>query len=146
MGNTNPTQGKNKPPTAGSRPSVRIDDGLAADLADIMGAGDITFADAVRRAVGQLAEIYRTAWAHEVCPPGTAPVVLAYQLGRPRPPMPVAGGYDASDTRPPRPVGRLRPGPPPAAQLRPTYADTMIGRRTPTAPPARPDAQRPPRA
>lgn len=44
LGNTNPAWGKNKPPTAGSRPSVRIGDGLA----NIMG-GDITFADVVGR-------------------------------------------------------------------------------------------------
>ncbi|MFF7234416.1 hypothetical protein [Streptomyces sioyaensis] len=146
MADTNPTQPKTQaPPKAGSRPSVRIDDDLAADLAEIMSAGG-TFADAVRQSVGQLAQMYRTARAHGLCPPGTTPILLAYQLGRPTPNPPATSRYDASDKSAPRPVGHPLPQAPAGPHLRPHYADEMFGRRTPQAPPARPDADRPARA
>ncbi|WP_274031415.1 hypothetical protein [Streptomyces sp. MMBL 11-1] len=133
MGNNNSTDRrpakKSGPPAAGDRPSLRIDDELAADLAEIMRVHP-TFADAVRRAVGQLATQYRTAWANNVCPSDTAPVLLAYQLTNP-----------ATLRRTP-PVARRMPPPPPSEQLRPVFSETLLGG---TPPPARPDAQRPAR-
>ncbi|MFF4752666.1 hypothetical protein ACWD5R_11380 [Streptomyces sp. NPDC002514] len=68
------------PPKTGARPTVRVtDDAFAEDIADLMRAHD-TFADAVRQAVGQLAALYRTAWAHGIVPRGTAPTLAAYQF------------------------------------------------------------------
>lgn len=102
------------PPTAGSRPSIRVDDALAADLADLMRTGS-NFTDAVRQAVGQLASMYRTAWQHGVCPEGTAPKLLAYQLEQqPTASHAPTGRYDTlSDAaRHPRPTGRPLPDPP----------------------------------
>ncbi|MGE9695930.1 hypothetical protein [Streptomyces sp. CH6] len=84
-GTTDPSKTPRKTaPTysAGDRPSLRLDDDLAADLADLMRVHD-TFAEAVRTAVAHLATTYRTGWAHRVCPPDRAPVILAYQLGDP---------------------------------------------------------------
>ncbi|MFE4057416.1 hypothetical protein ACFXP3_14150 [Streptomyces sp. NPDC059096] len=125
MGNSNSTDRqrtkKAGPPAVGDRPSLRIDDDLAADLADIMRVHP-TFADAVRQAVGQLALTYRTAWEHQVCASDTAPVLLAYQLG------------DPATMRRTRPVGQRMPSPPAGRQL-------SAG---PT-PPARPDAEHPAR-
>ncbi|MET9253763.1 hypothetical protein [Streptomyces sp. NPDC003717] len=133
MATANPTDRqkakKATPPAAGDRPSLRIDDDLAADLAEIMRVHP-TFAEAVRQAVGQLAMQYRTAWAHQVCPSDTAPVLLAYQLGNP------------ATMRRTRPVGQRVPSPPPGRQLRPAFAGELLGRPTPSA---RPDAQRPAR-
>ncbi|WHM36301.1 hypothetical protein [Streptomyces sp. BPTC-684] len=148
MTDTNPTQPKTtSPPALGSRPSVRVDHALADDLAVIMSTGG-TFADAVRQAVGQLAEMYRTAWAHAVCPECTAPTLLAYQLRHPAPATPATSGYDRpsdrSPARAPRPLGRLLPSPPPGPHLPTAYADTLLGR--PTARQPRPDAERAARA
>ncbi|MGW5673952.1 hypothetical protein ACWEV4_02475 [Streptomyces sp. NPDC003860] len=100
MATSQPTQ-QPTPPRAGARPSIRVDDQLAADLAVVMRTG-INMSDAIRRAVGQLADQYRTAWTEGVVPVGTTPVVLAYQLQqdpalRQRPtrtPAP-SSGYDA---------------------------------------------------
>lgn len=132
MATENPTDRqktkKTGPPAAGDRPSLRIDDDLAADLATIMRVHP-TFTEAVRQAVGQLATTYRTAWAHQVCPPDAAPVLLAYQL------------EDPAKLRPTRPVGVRLPGPPPGRQLRPAYAEALLA-----DPPARPDAAGPARA
>lgn len=144
MATEQPNQPKKQgPPKAGTRPSVRIDETLAADLAVVMSAGG-NFSDVVRRAVGQLADMYRTAWANRVCPPGTAPNLLAYQLSRPTAPPPVTSGYDASDALAPRPTDRMLPGPPPGPHLRPRYAETLLAR--PTGPQQRPDAERSARA
>lgn len=119
MANAHPTQPKKQtPPTAGQRPSVRVDEALAADLAVLMSTGD-NFSDVVRQAVGQLADMYRTAWANRVCPPGTAPNLFAYQLSRPTTPPPAIRTYDASDTHVPRRTDRMLPGPPPGPHLRP---------------------------
>lgn len=134
MGNSNSTDRrpakKAGPPAAGDRPSLRIDDDLAADLAEIMRVHP-TFAEAVRQAVGQLAMQYRTAWANNVCPSDTAPVLLAYQLTNP------------ATMRRTRLVGRRMPPPPPVQQLRPAFTEALLGGPTP---PARPDAERPARA
>lgn len=144
MATAHPNQPKKQdPPKAGQRPSVRIDDQLAADLAVLMSTGD-NFSDVVRQAVGQRADMYRTAWANRVCPPGTAPNLLAYQLGRPTAPPQATRGYDASDAPAPRPTDRMLPGPPPGPHLRPRYAETLLGR--PTGPQQRPDAERSARA
>ncbi|GGR80857.1 hypothetical protein GCM10010252_19220 [Streptomyces aureoverticillatus] len=134
MGDNNSTDQrqpkKASPPAVGDRPSLRIDEALAADLADVMRVHP-TFADAVRQAVGQLALTYRTGWTHKVCPPSVAPVLLAYQLG------------DPSTMRRTRPVSRRVPSPPPGQQLRPAFAEELLAGPTP---PARPDAERPARA
>ncbi|QCX77658.1 hypothetical protein C9F11_20115 [Streptomyces sp. YIM 121038] len=143
MANAHPNQTKKQgPPKAGERPSVRIDETLAADLAVLMSTG-ANFSDAVRQAVGHLADIYRVGWANGVCPEGTAPQVLAYQLHQQATPEPVTGGYDASDARPPHLARRRLAGPPPGAHLPTAYGETLLGR--PTGP-QRPDAQRPARA
>ncbi|WP_371652485.1 MULTISPECIES: hypothetical protein [unclassified Streptomyces] len=148
MDDANPTQPKTTtPPAPGSRPSVRVDQALSDDLAVIMSTGG-TFADAVRQAVGQLADMYRTAWAHGVCPDGTAPTLLNYQLRRQAQPEPATSGYDRpsdrSTVRAPRPLGRLLPSPPPGPHLPTAYADTVLGR--PTGQQPRPDAERAARA
>ncbi|MFC8925236.1 hypothetical protein ACFT43_05050 [Streptomyces albidoflavus] len=128
MATANPTDRqktkKTGPPVIGDRPSLRIDDDLAADLATLMRVHP-TFAEAVRQAVGQLATTYRTAWAHQVCPTDTAPVLLAYQL------------EDPAKLRPTRPVGVRLPGPPPGRQLRPAFTEELLAEA-----PARPDAER----
>lgn len=89
-----------------------MDAQLADDLATLMRPRG-TVSDAIRLAVGQLAEMYRTAWAHGVVPDGTAPELMTYQLhrrptGAPAPTSP----YDATSDRP-RPVVILPqvPGP-----------------------------------
>ncbi|MEI5099010.1 hypothetical protein RB200_10670 [Streptomyces sp. PmtG] len=134
------------PPKPGTRPSVRVDEQLAADLAVVMRTG-INVSDAVRQAVGHLADIYRVGWANGVCPEGTAPQVLAYQLHQQHAPKPATSGYDepsaTADTRPPHLANRRLPGPPPGRHLPTAYADTLLGRPTPQQ---RPDAQRPARA
>ncbi|MFB7452828.1 hypothetical protein [Streptomyces sp. NPDC056194] len=112
MANAKPTQ-PTAPPKAGTRPSVRVDDQLAADLAVVMRTG-ANLSDAVRLCVRQVADMYRTAWAEGVVPVGTAPVLLAYQLQpdpatappRPTPAPAVTSGYDARRTPPASPVGR----------------------------------------
>ncbi|MFD4371511.1 hypothetical protein ACFWPY_07955 [Streptomyces sp. NPDC058527] len=111
------------PPRAGTRPSVRVDDQLAADLAVVMRTG-ANLSDAIRLAVRQVADMYRTAWAEGVVPVGTAPVLLAYQLHqdpamqppRPTPAPPVTSAYDARRT-PPAPAVARPPAPavPPSA-------------------------------
>lgn len=121
MATPNPTDRrktkKPSPPAAGTRPSFRVDDQLADDLATIMRTG-VNVSDAVRLAVRQLAAQYRTAWANNVCPPGRPPVVLAYQMDDPQTAARLATSrYDAlSDARrtphgtdqrlPAAPVGR----------------------------------------
>ncbi|MFF4751814.1 hypothetical protein [Streptomyces sp. NPDC001270] len=120
MSNTKRTQ-QSTPPKAGARPSIRVDDGLAADLAVLMSTG-ANLSDAIRAAVRQAADIHRTAWANGVVPEGTAPRLLAYQLQQQRTPSDApASAYDAS-TRPRptgRPIGRRIPAPPAPRILRP---------------------------
>ncbi|MBC9714064.1 hypothetical protein H9Y04_15980 [Streptomyces sp. TRM66268-LWL] len=143
MANANPTESKQTaPPTTGSRPSVRIDELLAADLADIMSTGT-NFTDTVRQAVGQLAAMYRTAWAHGVVPRGTAPTLAAYQFAEPAAQASPSIRHDGAAGRPspraPHPMGQLLPAPPPGPHVRRQYADELLGHSTP---PPRPDAQR----
>ncbi|MER8042578.1 hypothetical protein [Streptomyces sp. NPDC094032] len=113
------------PPASGTRPSVRVDDQLAADLAVVMRTG-ANFTDAVRQCVRQVADMYRLAWAEDVTPVGTAPVLLAYQLQqapnvvppRPTPAPPATSGYDARRTPPAPAVGHpAAPVGPPSAPL-----------------------------
>ncbi|AVH58394.1 MULTISPECIES: hypothetical protein [Streptomyces] len=115
MAKTNPTQPKKPtPPQPGSRPSIRVDDALADDLAVLMSTG-ANLSDAIRAAVRQSADMHRTAWANGIVPRGTAPRLLAYQLEQkptraPRPTSPYAA---ASDKRPtPHATGRRIPAPP----------------------------------
>mgnify|MGYP001230769073 CR=1 FL=1 len=90
------------PPKVGTRPSIRVDDQLAADLAVVMRTG-VNLSDAIRQSVRQLADMYRTAWTEGVVPVGTAPVLLAYQLQqdpamtppRPTPAPAPTSAYDA---------------------------------------------------
>ncbi|MEV7991574.1 ribbon-helix-helix domain-containing protein [Streptomyces sp. NPDC086077] len=111
------------PPKAGTRPSIRVDDQLAADLAVVMRTG-VNMSDAIRQAVRQAADIHRTAWAEGVVPVGTAPVLLAYQLQQDpamRPPRPTpapapTSAYDARQQPPTPPVARpAAPAAPPSA-------------------------------
>ncbi|MEU8989985.1 ribbon-helix-helix domain-containing protein [Streptomyces sp. NPDC048558] len=113
------------PPKPGTRPSIRVDDQLAADLAVVMRTG-VNLSDAVRRAVRQLADQYRTAWTEGVVPVGTAPILLAYQLqrhpamtpARPTPTPAPTGGYDASRQPSAPPVGHpVAPAAPPSAPV-----------------------------
>ncbi|MGF3196715.1 hypothetical protein [Streptomyces diastaticus] len=98
---------KTAPPKPGTRPSIRVDDQLAADLAVVMRT-DVNLSDAVRRAVRQLADQYRTAWAEGVVPVGTAPVLLAYQLHQDpammTPPPAPTSAYDTRQHPPAPPV------------------------------------------
>ncbi|MEU5745723.1 hypothetical protein ABZ804_09270 [Streptomyces sp. NPDC047726] len=104
---------KTAPPKPGTRPSIRVDDQLAADLAVVMRT-DVNLSDAVRRAVRQLADMYRTAWAEGVVAVGTAPTLLAYQLHqdpamlpkRPTPAPAPTSTYDARRQPSAPPVGR----------------------------------------
>ena len=125
------------PPKAGTRPSVRVDDQLAADLAVVMRTG-ANLSDAIRLCVRQVADMYRTAWAEDVVPVGTAPVLLAYQLqqdpattpAQPRPSDAVTSGYDARRTFPAATVGRPAPavGQPPAPVGQPSAPAPVPGR------------------
>ncbi|MCG7524927.1 hypothetical protein MHW47_10825 [Streptomyces sp. OfavH-34-F] len=66
-------------PIAGTRPSVRLDDEFARDLAVLMETGnDLTAA--MRTAVCIVANMYRTAWHHGVVPVGTAPTLRSYRF------------------------------------------------------------------
>ncbi|MFM9368084.1 hypothetical protein [Streptomyces sp. Da 82-17] len=66
----------NTPPAVGKRASVRVDAELHADLAVLMSDGT-KLSDAVRQAVGLLANSYRRAWDYGDVPDGTAPHVLS---------------------------------------------------------------------
>ncbi|WP_371797409.1 hypothetical protein [Streptomyces sp. NBC_01718] len=113
MAKPNPTQTKTPTvPQPGSRPSIRVDATMSDDLAVIMRTGG-NATDAVRAAVAQLADMYRTAWAHGVVPDGTAPHLLAFQMGQmpTGAPAPISR-YDALSDRPSVPrVGRRLDGP-----------------------------------
>ncbi|MEU4998261.1 hypothetical protein [Streptomyces sp. NPDC021622] len=123
MATAHPNQPKKQdPPKAGQRPSVRIDDQLAADLAVLMSTGD-NFSDVVRQAVGQRADMCRTAWAEGVVPVGTAPTLLAYQLEQdpnmmPTLPTPAPAPTSAYDAR--RQPSPLPGGHPAASVARPS--------------------------
>jgi hypothetical protein len=104
MATADPTR-RTGPPKPGSRPSIRVDDDLAADLAVIMQTG-LNLSDAIRTAVRQAADICRTGWAHGVCPPDTMPILRAYSLAAvPGWKPPATSGYDAPSDAQPRLVG-----------------------------------------
>ncbi|MEV2203751.1 hypothetical protein AB0E11_27845 [Streptomyces fradiae] len=124
MANANPTRRRTAAaPAAGSRPSVRIDADLAADLADLMRVHG-SFTEAVRQAVGQLAGIYRTAWAYGIVPSDTAPTLAAFQFSTP---TPVTPRRTPAPTPSDRPVGHVIADPgqtpaPPSPAVRLHYA------------------------
>ncbi|AFU62194.1 hypothetical protein SV1_54 [Streptomyces phage SV1] len=134
------------PPKAGTRPSVRVDEQLAADLAVVMRTG-ANMSDAIRLSVRQVADMYRTAWTEGVVPVGTAPVLLAYQLHKdPTPPRPsdaVTSGYDARPT--PAAPAVAHPAPAVGHPTAPTALPTLPT-GTPVGPPAVPVGQQPPPA
>jgi hypothetical protein len=102
------------PPKPGSRPSIRVDDALAADLAVLMSTG-VNLSDAIRAAVRQAADMHRTAWTNGIVPRGHRPRLLAYQLQQQPTPAPrPASPYDAPSDRQPTPhaTGRRIPPPP----------------------------------
>ncbi|MFE4333939.1 hypothetical protein ACFRQM_32355 [Streptomyces sp. NPDC056831] len=118
MATPNPTEPnttkRHAPPKPGTRPSVRADAAVCDDFAVIMSAGG-TASDAIRTAVAIVADMYRTGWAHGVCPPGVAPRLLAYQLQQwpTVTPALTSGRAPVSDSRTaPRPVGHRLPQPP----------------------------------
>ncbi|MEU7046054.1 hypothetical protein AB0A77_34060 [Streptomyces varsoviensis] len=121
MATPNPTDRHTRPtsPAPGSRTSVRVDATLSDDLAVIMSAGG-TASDAIRAAVAVWADMHRTAWAHGVCPDGTRPRLLAYQLEQQQTPAPGrTSAYDAASDEAPqvRRVSRRLPTPPPGRHL-----------------------------
>ncbi|MGW3057698.1 hypothetical protein ACWC98_17500 [Streptomyces goshikiensis] len=86
-------------PAVGTRTSVRVDQALSDDLAILMRPG-VNASDAIRAAVGQLANVYRTAWHHGVCASDTAPRILAYQLYGEATTPPVSSAYDVRQPAP----------------------------------------------
>lgn len=66
-------------PIAGTRPTVRLDEQFARDLAVLMQTGD-DLTTAMRTAVGIVANMYRTAWHYEIVPVGTAPTLGPYKF------------------------------------------------------------------
>lgn len=78
MTDRKPTQRRARP-VAGTRPSVRLDEQFARDLAVLMQTGD-DLTTAMRTAVGIVANLYRTAWHHQVTPVGTAPTLGSYRF------------------------------------------------------------------
>lgn len=123
-------------PQPGSRPSIRVDEQLSDDLGVLMRAGGTT-TDAVRAAVAQLADIYRTAWAQGVIPEGQRPHLLAFQLYEPQTATPApTSRYDANADRPVMPrIGRRLPGPvaPTGARVRPDWLDSLTAGGAPRA-------------
>jgi hypothetical protein len=78
MTTNKPTQRRARP-IAGTRPTVRLDEQFARDLAVLMQTGD-DLTTAMRTAVGIVADMYRTAWHHGSTPVGTAPTLKAYKF------------------------------------------------------------------
>ncbi|MFE7122464.1 hypothetical protein ACFU99_44280 [Streptomyces sp. NPDC057654] len=121
MATPNPTDRPTRPtpPAPGNRTSVRVDAALSDDLAVVMSAGG-NASDAIRTAVAMWADMHRTAWAHGVCPDGTRPRLLAYQLEQQQTPTPgLNSRYDAASDAPSR-VRRVSPRlpePPPGRHL-----------------------------
>ncbi|MGW4727652.1 hypothetical protein ACWEQC_00360 [Streptomyces shenzhenensis] len=84
MTSRKPTQRRARP-IAGTRPTVRLDEQFARDLAVLMQTGD-DLTTAMRTAVGIVADMYRTAWHHQVTPVGTAPTLGSYRFAE-KPPF-----------------------------------------------------------
>jgi hypothetical protein len=100
MATTDPTR---TPPAVGKTLSVKVTPELYDDLAVIMSTG-VTASDAVRRAVAQVADLHRTAWAHGMCAPGITPVIDAYSIRRQPGNTPPTSPYDAPANRVGRPI------------------------------------------
>lgn len=69
----------NAPPASGSRLSVRVDAALSDDLTVLMREGALV-SDAVRIAVGVLADAFRGAWSTGAYPDGIVPDVVGMTL------------------------------------------------------------------
>lgn len=65
------------PPPVGARLSVRVDQALSDDLAVLLQTG-CSVSDAIRVAVGHLADQHQQAWDHGVVPTGVSPRVVQY--------------------------------------------------------------------
>ncbi|RAJ61685.1 hypothetical protein K378_04045 [Streptomyces sp. Amel2xB2] len=80
MATPDPNSASNpSPPAVGKSASVRVDQPLHDDLAALMQCG-ITASDAIRDAVGLLADIYRAAWDIGGYPQGIAPLIESANL------------------------------------------------------------------
>ncbi|MEV5131426.1 hypothetical protein AB0K87_13150 [Streptomyces sp. NPDC053705] len=119
-------------PIAGTRPTVRLDDKFARDLAVLMQTGDDLTA-AMRTAVGIVADMYRTAWHHGATPVGTAPTLKAYKFVE-APPVP----------GPPTLPTVTHKGPTWTASSRPTSSDDARRQQRQSRPPQRQQTGRPP--
>jgi hypothetical protein len=91
------------PTAVGKTLSVKVTQALYDDLAILVPTA-IDQSDAVRTAIRQAADICRTAYAHGVCPPGTAPIVAAYSLRAQPGYKPPTGPYDADTDAPAQPI------------------------------------------
>jgi hypothetical protein len=118
-------------PIAGTRPTVRLDEQFARDLAVLMQTGD-DLTTAMRTAVGIVANLYRTAWHHEIVPVGTAPTLAAYKFVE-KPPV----------VGPPSLPWVTHEGPVWTPSSRPTSADDVRQQQQPTRPPYRQQGRRP---
>jgi hypothetical protein len=70
---------RSQPPAVGKSASVRVDQPLHDDLAVVMRCG-VTASDAIRQAVGLLADAYRGAWDIAGYPNGVAPPIESANL------------------------------------------------------------------
>ena len=70
---------RSQPPAVGKSASVRVDQSLHDDLAVVMRCG-VTASDAIRQAVGLLADVYRGAWDMAGYPDGVAPLIESANL------------------------------------------------------------------
>lgn len=118
-------------PIAGTRPTVRLDDQFARDLAVLMQTGDDLTA-AMRTAVGIVANLYRTAWHHQIVAVGTAPTLAAYKFVE-KPPV----------VGPPSLPWVTHEGPLWTPSSRPTSSDDTRRQQQPTQPPHRQQTGRP---
>ncbi|MFD7121918.1 hypothetical protein ACFWAA_33495 [Streptomyces sp. NPDC059922] len=110
-------------PIAGTRPTVRLDEQFARDLAVLMQTGD-DLTTAMRTAVGIVANMYRTAWHHQSVPVGTAPTLAAFRFVE-TPPVP----------GPPSLPWVTHHGPVSTASSRQTSTDDARRQQPPTQPP-----------
>jgi hypothetical protein len=130
MTTAKPTQRRARP-IAGTRPTVRLDEQFARDLAVLMQTGD-DLTTAMRTAVGIVADMYRTAWHHGSTPVGTAPTLKAYKFVEA---PPVVG--------PPVLPTVTHEGPTWTPSSRPTSTDDARRQQWPSRPPQRQQVGRP---
>ncbi|MWA12578.1 hypothetical protein [Streptomyces sp. BA2] len=131
MAEQKPTQ-RRAQPIAGTRPSVRLDEQFARDLAVLMQTGD-DLTTAMRTAVGIVADMYRTAWHYQSVPVGTAPTLDAYKFVE-APPVP----------GPPSLPSVTHQGPVLTSSSRQTSTDDVRQHPQPHRPPQRQQAGRQP--